>query len=101
MRLLEPAGSRYRQAMRSHLAWIFVLLSLCATIAACASDDAPCNVEEVCIPNCTEQCAPEPLVSVACVANACRCICETSDGGGTGGDGGMSGSAGTGGAGGQ
>jgi hypothetical protein len=41
------------------------------------------------------------LVSVACVGNACNCICGESGGGGMGGDGGMSGAAGMSGAGGQ
>jgi hypothetical protein len=87
--------------MGRHLAWIFIAVSLCLTLASCGTTVDACNVADACISQCTEECAPDPLVSVACVGNACNCVCDQSGGGGMGGGGGMSGAAGMSGAGGQ
>ena len=84
--------------MRLQLLGVFAAAALFVTVASCSSDSPGCNVVGGCVAECETQCAPDPVASIACVGNACNCVCGM---GGAGGMGGMSGAGGMAGAGGM
>ena len=87
--MLERANPRYRNRMKSTLAWIIASVALCAALPSCGDDDAAnCNVADACLEQCAERCAPEPVNGIGCLGNICECFC------GSGGSGGMSGAGG-------
>lgn len=79
---------------------MFLFGALFLATAGCSSDGQACSVVDACISQCATECAPESVIAIACVGNACNCSCEDG-GGGAGGSGGATGAGGSGGAGGR
>jgi uncharacterized membrane protein YgcG len=91
----------YGREMRVY-SFVFVVMCSFAFIAAgCGTDAVACEVVDACASACTEACAPELPLVIACRGDACNCMCDTSGSGGNGGAGGLSGSGGAAGAGGE